>query len=38
MAEEPDSTATKFLNLCQDRTNASVVSGIKMKNRDTSVE
>jgi len=34
MAKEPDSTMTKFLNLCQDRTNASVCSEIKVKNND----
>jgi len=38
MAKEPDSTVTEFLNLCQNRTNASVYSEIKVKNTDTSVE
>jgi hypothetical protein len=32
------STATEFLNSCQDGTNASMCSGIMLKNNDTSVE
>jgi hypothetical protein len=36
--KNPISAATEFLNSCQDGTNASMCSGIMLKNTDTSVE
>jgi hypothetical protein len=36
--KSPISTATEFLNSCQGWTNASMCSGIVLKNDDTSVQ